>query len=324
MSVGSVKLNSGHEMPLLGLGTWQSKPGEVEAAVKHAIKLGYRSIDCAAIYGNETEVGAGLAQGLKEANVKREDLFITSKLWNTKHHPDDVEAACQKTLSDLGLAYLDLYLIHWPHAFKRGDDNFPKNEDGSLVFETSVSPTETWMALEKLVEKGLVKSIGLSNFNSLQINDILEKGKIKPSVNQVECHPYFNQEPLRKFCEEKGIFIMAYSPLGAPQRPWATPDESKLLEDPKLMEIAKKHGKTVAQVVLRWQIQRQVIVIPKSVTKSRIEENFNVHGFTLSSEDMELLASFHRPDGRVVEPRVNGKSRDGQHPHYPFREGLEF
>ncbi|XP_059083382.1 aldo-keto reductase family 1 member A1-B-like [Tigriopus californicus] len=321
---GAVTLNSGFSMPLLGLGTWQSKAGEVEAAVKHAIKVGYRSIDCAAIYGNETEVGAGLAQGMKETGVKREDLFITSKLWNTKHHPDDVEGACQKTLSDLGLAYLDLYLIHWPHAFRRGDDVFPKSEDGALLFETSVTPTETWLALEKLVEKGLVRSIGLSNFNSLQINDILEKGKIKPCVNQVECHPYFNQEPLRKFCEEKGIFIMAYSPLGAPQRPWATPDEPKLLEDPKLMEIAKNHGKTVAQVVLRWQIQRQVIVIPKSVNLNRIEENFSISDFTLSSENMELLASFHRADGRVVEPRVNGKSRDGHHPHYPFRDGLEF
>jgi len=313
----SILLNNGLQMPLLGLGTWKSKAGEVEAAVEHALRKGYQHLDCAACYGNENEVG----NGIKAAGVKRENVFVTSKLWNNKHHPDDVEAACRKTLADLGLDYLDLYLIHWPHAFKRGDEKFPKTEAGDVIYDESIHPTDTWLAMEKLVEKGLVKSIGLSNFNSEQVEDILKRGNIKPVTNQVESHPHLNQEKLINFCKERNVTITAYSPLGSPDRPWAKPDDPKLLDDPKIQEIADSYKKSPAQIVLRWQIQRGIIIIPKSVTPSRIEENGTVFDFSLTEAEMKHINGFDC-NGRVVVPMMNGKHRDAAHAHYPFN--IEF
>jgi len=318
MSVTStvVKLNNGLSMPQLGLGTWKSQAGQVEKAVEHAIKAGYRHIDCAAVYGNELEVAAGL----KNSGVAREELFVTSKLWNTKHTPEDVEPTCRKTLADLGLEYLDLYLIHWPYAFQRGDNPFPRNEDQTMQFDDT-HPTTTWLAMEELVKKGLVKSIGVSNFNSQQIKDILEKGSIKPVTNQVECHPYLNQEKLLNFCKDHGIVITAYSPLGSPDRPWAKPDDVKLLDDPKIKTLAEKYSKSPAQIIIRWQIQRGVVVIPKSVTPTRIEENADVFGFSLTEEEMAEMKSFDC-NGRIIVPMLNGAPRDAAHPHYPF--AIEF
>jgi len=313
----SLALNNGMKMPLLGLGTWNSKPGEVEAAVEHALRKGYRHLDCAAMYDNEAEVGAGIVA----SGVPRSEIFITSKLWSTKHHPEDVEVACRKTLEDLGLDYLDLFLIHSPVAFQRGEDRFPKNVDGTTKFDTDIHPTTTWLAMEKLVEKGLTKSIGLSNFNSVQIADVLEKGSVKPVTNQVECHPYLGQAKLFDFCKERGITITAYSPLGSPDRPWAQPGEPLLLDDPKIKAIATKHSKSPAQVLIRWQVQRGIIVIPKSVTPTRIEENANVFDFQLSADEMKEIESFDC-NGRLIQPLIDGKPRDAAHPHFPFH--LEF
>ena len=273
-------------------------------------RKGYRHLDCAAIYANEAEVGAGIVA----SGVPRSQIFITSKLWNTKHHPEDVEAACRKTLADLGVDYLDLYLMHSPVAFARGE-GWPKNEDGTFKFG-DVHPTTTWLAMEKLVKKGLTKSIGLSSFNSVQIADVLEKGSIKPVTNQVECHPYLGQAKLFAFCKERGITITAFSPLGSPDRPWAKPGEPLLLEDPKIKAIASKHSKTAAQVVIRWQVQRGVVVIPKSVTSSRIEENGNIFDFQLSEEEMKEMESFDC-NGRLSPMEVFAA-----HPHYPFH--IEF
>jgi len=315
----SVTLNTGAAMPQLGLGTWKSKPGEVAAAVEAALRAGYRHIDAAHVYGNEKEVGAGI----RASGVPRADIFVTSKLWNTKHHPDDVEASCRTTLSDLGLDYLDLYLVHWPHAFQRGDNTFPKNDDGTVKYDETLHPTDTWLAMEKLVGAGLTKAIGVSNFNSEQIEDVLKKGSIKPATNQVECHPYLGQAKLLEFCRARDITLTAYSPLGSPDRPWAQPGEATLLEDPQLKEIAAKHGKSTAQVLIRWQIQRGVIVIPKSVTASRIKENGDVFDFKLSEEEMAQIGSFDRgPEGRLVIPMLNGKPRDGAHKFFPFN--IEF
>jgi len=314
----SVTLNIGKTMPLFGLGTWKSAPGEVARAVEHALKVGYRHIDAAFVYGNEKEVG----EGIRASGVPREEIFVTSKLWNTKHHPDDVEVACRKTLDDLVLDYLDLYLIHWPHAFQRGDNPFPKKESGEVIYDESLHPTDCWLEMEKLVKKGLVKSIGVSNFNSEQIVDVLKRGIIKPVTNQVECHPYLNQSKLLEFCQGHGITITAYSPLGSPDRPWAPAGEAGLLDDPKIKKIAAKYKKSSAQILIKWQLQRGVIVIPKSVNPGRIEENANIFDFKLTPEEIGQINSFNRADGRLIVPMMNGKPRDAAHKHYPFN--IEF
>ncbi|XP_050420988.1 aldo-keto reductase family 1 member B10-like [Adelges cooleyi] len=311
-----VTLNNGVKYPILGYGTWKSKPGEVENGVMAAIDAGYRHIDCALVYGNEKEIGNALQQKFAEGVVKREDLYITSKLWNTFHQPDYVEAVLKQTLSDLQISYLDLYLIHWPMAFKEGTlqgDLFPKDEK-DVTIEGEGSYVETWKGLEKLVEKGLVKSIGVSNFNKKQIEDILKVAKIKPVTNQVECHPYLNQKKLKEFCEQHGIVLTAYSPLGSPDRPWAKPDDPLLLEDPKIAAIADKYKKTPAQVLIKYQIQRGIIVIPKSVTKSRIESNFDIWDFELAQADIDLIDSFDC-NGRVCHLNWNKHFKD-----YPFND----
>ncbi|XP_078417160.1 aldo-keto reductase family 1 member A1-B isoform X2 [Cetorhinus maximus] len=318
-----VVLHTGQKMPLIGLGTWKNPPGEVKEAVWNALKIGYRHIDCAAVYNNEVNIGEAFKEHVgADKMVKREELFVTSKLWNTKHHPEDVETSCCKSLEDLKLTYLDLYLIHWPHAFERGDDPFPKDPDGTIRYAYT-DYKETWKAMEELVKKGLVKAIGLSNFNSRQIDDVLSIATIKPAVLQVECHPYLAQNELIAHCQKRGLVVTAYSPLGSPDRQWKDPDEPLLLDDANIKTLADKHGKSAAQIMLRWQIQRGVVAIPKSVNPARIAQNLQVFDFTLTEEEMKRIGTLSR-NWRYIVPKIKIDDkfvpRDAQHPNYPFND----
>lgn len=318
-----VTLSTGQRMPMIGLGTWRSAPGQVKQAVLAALDCGYRHIDCAAAYSNEQEVGEALNLRVGPGKaLRRDEVFITSKLWNTKHDPQDVEEACKTSLAHLGLSYLDLYLMHWPMAFQPGQELMPCREDGSVCY-SDTHYRDTWAAMEDLVDKGLVKAIGLSNFNARQTNDIISMARHKPAVNQVECHPYLTQADLLSHCRSVAVCVTAYSPLGSGGRPWASPDEPGLLEDPRLGAIAHKYQKTPAQVVLRWHVQRGLVCIPKSVTPSRIQQNLQVFDFTLSEEDMKLIQSFNC-NKRFIVPAVekDGKRvwRDAEHPHFPFHD----
>jgi len=299
-------------MPVLGLGTWKSAKNQVYEAVKYAVKeAGYRHIDCAFVYGNEHEVGNAIHELISTRVVKRQQLFITSKVWNTFHSKQKVVENFEKTIKALQIDYLDLYLIHWPMGYKEGDDLFPKDDKDNVLY-SDVDYTETWQAMERLVEEGKIRSIGVSNFNQQQIGRILSICRLPPAVNQVEMHPYLTQQELVKFCHEKRIVVTAYSPLGSPDRPWAKPEDPSLLEEPVLKEMAKSYNKSVAQLLIRFQIERSLVVIPKSVTPKRILENAQVFDFQLSDEDMRKIEKFDR--GHRFCALAHVKS----HPHYPF------
>ncbi|KAF6214396.1 hypothetical protein GE061_009137 [Apolygus lucorum] len=310
MASTTVKFNNGVEFPILGLGTYHAEgAGELNQAVKNAIDVGYRHFDCAYFYKNEKEVGDAIRQKIDEGVVKREDVFITSKLWNNFHRKDLAKAALEKSLADLGVDYVDLFLIHWPCAVKDGWDTMPLDNNGKLIY-SDVDFIETWKALEECVKAGKIKSIGLSNFNKEQILKILDNAEIRPVNNQVECHPYLNQSKLLEFCKSKGIVLTAYRPLSPPDA------FSKVspLYDPVVEKIAQKYNKTVGQILIRFQTQRGVIAIPKTVTKKRLVENFDVFDFTLDNEDMNALLNLDRgSEGRcVVVPDAY------DHKDYPF------
>jgi diketogulonate reductase-like aldo/keto reductase len=298
----------------------------VETAVVSALEAGYRHIDCAYGYGNETEVGAAVKQVIASGKLSRQDIFLVSKLWNTRHNPEDVKPSLKESLTMLGVDYLDLYLIHWPHCFKAGPEMFPMDDQGNILYG-DVHFLETWKAMEDCVDEGLIKSIGVSNFNSRQVQELLDKARIKPAVLQIEVNPYFQQDKLVAFCQERGVAVTAYSCLGAPERPWADQTQPRQLDDPVIVEIAGRLGRTPAQVILRWLLQRNIVVIPKSVTPARIVQNFQISDFELSAADMEKMRSVNK-NIRSLAPIVerNGKMefRDLHAPNFPFVDDIEF
>ncbi|MDX5475068.1 MAG: aldo/keto reductase [Bacillaceae bacterium] len=270
-----VTLNNGIKMPQLGYGVWKISDEDATSAVLKAIDVGYRSIDTAAVYMNEVGVG----KAIKETSVPREELFITTKVWNGDQGYENTLRAFEESLERLGLEYIDLYLVHWPQ---------PK-------FDQYV---DTYKALEKLYHDGKVKAIGVCNFEIEHLERILNECEVVPSLNQVECHPYLTQQELKAFCAQHNIYVEAWSPIF---------QGGEVLEEEVISKIAQAHEKSPAQVILRWHVQNNTIVIPKSVTPSRIEENFNIFDFELSPKEMEDINQLHCNKRRGSHPNEMNK-----------------
>jgi aldehyde reductase len=256
-------------MPALGFGTLIPEPAVTITATRDAVAAGFRHFDCAERYRNEREVGEALQAELASGRIAREDIFVTTKLWNTNHRPERVEPAFEASLERLGLDYLDLYLIHTPFAFQPGDEQDPRDQDGRVIYDKGVTLLDTWKAMENLVDRGRCRAIGLSDITLEGLLPIYESARIKPAVVQVESHPYLPETELLEFCNHKGVVLLAFAPLGHGMRPG-------LLEDPVISAIAAQVKKTPAQVLLAWAIQRGTAVLTTPKTAGRAQENFNI------------------------------------------------
>jgi alcohol dehydrogenase (NADP+) len=266
--IKKIPLNHGAgHIPALGFGTLIPDAAVTVSATRAALEAGFRHFDCAERYRNEREVGGALQAGL--AGIAREDLFVTTKLWNTNHRPERVEPAFEASLDRLRLNYLDLYLIHTPFAFQPGEEHDPRDQNGNVLYDRDVTLLETWRAMESLVDRGRCRAIGLSDIDLNMLLPIYESARIKPAVVQVESHPYLPEAELLEFCREKGIVLLAFAPLGHGMRPGP-------LEDPVITEIAAQVGKTPAQVLLAWAVQRGTALLTTPRTAARARENFNI------------------------------------------------
>jgi len=280
----AIKLNTGAYMPLVGLGTYLSQAGEVGAAVKFALAAGYRLIDCASVYDNQAEIGKVLQEVFSQGKIRREDIFITSKLNARFMEPKGISAQLEKTLSDLQTTYLDLYLVHQPIPCKITDNGvIPHRNVGWGV-------QDVWREMEKLYQSGKVKAIGTSNFGTAILNDVLCYSKIPPAVQQIERTPFLVQPKHVEFCRKNGIQITAYGSLGAPGfKPTLNPNAPEIMNHTTVVSLAQKYGKTAAQILIRWSVDTGVATIPKSVKEHRVKENFNVWDFKLSEDDVKVL-----------------------------------
>lgn len=295
---------TGKSMPTVGLGLWKIDPGAVADAVYQAIKVGYRHLDSAADYGNEKEVGEGIALAITDGLCSRDELWVTSKLWNTYHRREHVEAACRKSLEDLGLDYFDLYLVHFPIALSYVDFNDryppewifdPEAENPGMQLD-AVPLSETWGAMEKLVEVGLCRQIGICNYSTSLVHDLMSYARIKPAMLQVESHPYHTQEALLRTAQQYGIAVTAFSPLGAlsyVSLDMATANDS-VLTAPVVVAAAQRIGATAAQVVLRWGIQRGTAVIPKTSNPQRLVENLHLSELSLNEDEMAAISALNQ------------------------------
>ncbi|WUR02135.1 aldose reductase [Vairimorpha necatrix] len=295
-----IKLNSGYEMPVVGLGTWMiTDKDKIETSVRSAIKCGYRHIDTAFIYGNEKYIGETLKKIFDEGLIKREELFITSKLWCTYH--DNPEKCLQKTLDDLQLDYIDLYLVHFPVKFKT-NNNFESSTDdkGNNVLD-KFDCIGLWQKMEKLVEKGMTKSIGVANYGEYNLGKILKECKIKPAINQFELHPYLTQESLVDFCHKNNINVVSYSSLGGTDK-----KKYNLKEDKEIINLSKKYNKSVSQILLSYLISRNILVIPKSISEQHIKENGDL--FELSQEDVKHISGLNK-NFRFIDLPEHGPDR---------------
>eukprot|EP01018_Ginkgo_biloba_P024810 Gb_28797 [translate_table: standard] len=298
-SLGRVsQLNTGSSIPLIGLGTVavSQNEEEIKTAVDIALEIGYRHFDTASCYGSEAALGEALSKAFQRGIVRRDEVFVTSKLWGNDH--DDPVSALKMSLSKLRLEYLDLFLIHWPIKLRKGASRPYFKEENFLPLDLK----STWRGMEQCVELGLTKAIGLSNFSCKKIEDLLSYAKIPPAVDQVEMHPVWQQKKLRDYCSKMNIHVSAWSPLGAPGTAWGS---NIVMDNPVIQDIAKKHGKTPAQVSLRWGLEQGVSMVPKSYNKNRITENFGIFDWSLTAEDHEKISKIEQRKILRGEDRVN-------------------
>ena len=298
MEMKSFLFRNGDPIASIGLGTWQSEPERVFEAVVEAADIGYRMVDCAYIYENEKSVGDAFREiFINSKKIRRDEMFVTSKLWNDSHDAAHAKTAIKKTLRDLKLDYLDLYLIHWPIAHKNGVKTPTKADD--MVPLSQIPLSETWEAMEDIKNEGLVRHIGVSNFSCADIEELMKTASTIPEMNQVECHPYLQQDALIDYCKANKILVTGYSPLGTHSM------FDKIANEPQIRAICKKHGCTPAQAILSWNILRGVVVIPKTVSSVRLKENFGAAEIELDSRDMaeikELEKHFRINDAKDFE-----------------------